>query len=488
MGIMERKAPRVAIRGNGVFSSCSPGILIKLLIFSLLNLFCANPLLAKSYVTTKTGNWQASSNWTSNDWPNSISDNASIKHSIDVKKDQDVGKVNFDSTAGSLNIKSNSTLTIDDTLDLTKGKITVNSGSELILTSNATLTGVTDSNYIDGPYKMKGSDSLVFKLMGKNGIVKLTIHKLTSLSTYEVVYKDSSPSNQYGSTLNSPLQSISHEEYFKIDRSNGSGTARVTLFWNQDGTATSLGNLSSMSELVIAHYNGSKWDSVGRYKTTGVLNDTGYITSDTMSSFSPFTFGSTDPSSSLPVELLFFKADRKKHNKVQLKWATASETNNAYFEIQRSKGGKHFQKVGKVKGHATSTIRHDYQFSDYTQRQKTLYYRLKQVDFDGSKHYSKVISANYSPSQEGLTIKSIHPQPIAKNSQIVLNTDETGSVKLVAINVTGNKMSRFRYQISDPGKQKIPLNNLIQELDEGFYQLMIKQGQKVARVPLIKKQ
>ena len=98
--------------------------------------------------------------------------------------------------------------------------------------------------------------------------------------------------------------------------------------------------------------------------------------------------GNIEESMALPVELLDFEAKRIDDHKVLLTWITATEKNNTGFEIEMSEDGQHFQKVAFVAGAGTSTAIKRYQWMvDHT---KSAYYRLKQIDFDGSFAYSNV--------------------------------------------------------------------------------------------------
>ena len=105
-----------------------------------------------------------------------------------------------------------------------------------------------------------------------------------------------------------------------------------------------------------------------------------------------FTF--SDPSAPLPVELTAFEA-RRLGSDVRLDWTTASEKNSAWFDVERSRDGLLFERAGRVAGQGTSSTAHDYQFLDPKVAQHgvpTLYYRLRQVDADGTAHYSPVRS------------------------------------------------------------------------------------------------
>jgi hypothetical protein len=93
---------------------------------------------------------------------------------------------------------------------------------------------------------------------------------------------------------------------------------------------------------------------------------------------------------SLPIELLYFKAEVLKGSEVGLSWETASELNNDYFKIERSQSGFAWDYVGKVPGVGTTTERQSYSYVDESPYQGLSYYRLKQTDHDGSFSYSQI--------------------------------------------------------------------------------------------------
>ena len=99
----------------------------------------------------------------------------------------------------------------------------------------------------------------------------------------------------------------------------------------------------------------------------------------------------TPVESSLPVTLLDFFA-RIENTKVKLSWKTASEFNNDHFEIERSKEGAGFSKVGEIAGRGNSTGLQQYIFYDEQPIAGKAFYRLKQVDIDGRFEYSNIQS------------------------------------------------------------------------------------------------
>lgn len=96
--------------------------------------------------------------------------------------------------------------------------------------------------------------------------------------------------------------------------------------------------------------------------------------------------------SALPVELTSFQAWQENDKAVNLRWETASESNNQGFEIQRSSDAKNWKKLAFAQGHDNTTETKTYNYIDTKPFQGFNYYRLKQIDFDGQYELSKVVS------------------------------------------------------------------------------------------------
>ncbi|MGB0522977.1 MAG: hypothetical protein ACPGJS_08450 [Flammeovirgaceae bacterium] len=116
----------------------------------------------------------------------------------------------------------------------------------------------------------------------------------------------------------------------------------------------------------------------------------------------------------LPVEFIFFRGELLDDVSV-LRWATAIEKNSDSFIIERSFDLDEFEAIGFVKAQGNSNVYQDYSFIDAEGNTQTTYYRLKQLDIDGTFTYSKVISISptyappspqfyYAPSQQLLHI------------------------------------------------------------------------------------
>ncbi|MBD1396618.1 cellulose-binding protein [Pontibacter sp. JH31] len=100
----------------------------------------------------------------------------------------------------------------------------------------------------------------------------------------------------------------------------------------------------------------------------------------------------------LPVELQSFKGMATK-NGTRLSWTTASEQDNHYFEVQRSQDIKNFEPIGRVDGAGTTSLSRTYTFDDNEAPAGTNYYRLRQVDFDGTASLSAVVAVDLARAE-----------------------------------------------------------------------------------------
>lgn len=135
-----------------------------------------------------------------------------------------------------------------------------------------------------------------------------------------------------------------------------------------------------------------------------------------------------------PVTWLSFNGSVKTEGNL-LTWATASETNNHYFSVERSQDGEHFTSIGRVNGSGTTLTESNYQFLDKTAPKGLSYYRLVQVDFDGKSDASTTISLRRSST--GFGINSLSPIPAFNTLQISYNSDIAGDMSLQVFDATG---------------------------------------------------
>ncbi|ANQ52652.2 T9SS type A sorting domain-containing protein [Flammeovirga sp. MY04] len=125
----------------------------------------------------------------------------------------------------------------------------------------------------------------------------------------------------------------------------------------------------------------------------------------------------------LPVTMIFFKSS-KQGNNIQLKWATATEENSDFFEVQRSFDMINWETIDRVKAAGNSNTRKDYSFLDdkIPEVSRVVYHRLKQVDLDGASMFYGPVAVKMGSTEEEVTI---YPNPVAfgKNLKVVSTYD-----------------------------------------------------------------
>lgn len=112
----------------------------------------------------------------------------------------------------------------------------------------------------------------------------------------------------------------------------------------------------------------------------------------------------------LPVSLTSFTGSIQA-NKALLTWKTASENNNSHFNVEQSTDGRNFRVVGKVNGAGNAVVEKTYSFLSSGLVEGKNFYRLAQVDFDGTTKYSSIVSLSFAPE---LRLR-IEPNPVIGN-------------------------------------------------------------------------
>ncbi|GAB2962712.1 hypothetical protein GCM10027048_34210 [Hymenobacter coalescens] len=177
---------------------------------------------------------------------------------------------------------------------------------------------------------------------------------------------------------------------------------QMQMEWNATDAAPDF----ATNRAFVGHHTGGRWDQVStRPGATQPRAGAFSVVRTGITSFSPFGVSSS-VSGVLPVELLAFGA-RCTGAVVSATWATAQEQDNAYFDVQRSRDGHVFNTIGRVEGSGTSTQRRDYQFVDQQPVKQPAYYRLRQVDVDGTESFSQIVvvaPCSQRPAAMSLTV------------------------------------------------------------------------------------
>jgi hypothetical protein len=169
-----------------------------------------------------------------------------------------------------------------------------------------------------------------------------------------------------------------------------------------------------------------------------------------------------DAATALPVSWLSFAAVPN-NNLVALTWQVANEQSNKGYEVQRSSDGVQFRRIGFVAaqsgGNSARTLQ--YSFEDRLPQAGTYYYRLRQIDKDGSVAYSKVVSVNWNAG----TLRLPNPLP----ASFAVGVGSPGRYQLRMTDAAGRVVHQQTLQLPENGSVLVTRPSLA----PGWYQVQL---------------
>jgi hypothetical protein len=187
-----------------------------------------------------------------------------------------------------------------------------------------------------------------------------------------------------------------------------------------------------------------------------------------------FTLGNTDVLNSLPIELLYFNATLV-GQEVKLDWSTATEVNNDFFRIEKSRNGNDWLTVGTLPGKGNSQVKSDYVYFDQTPYSGYSYYRLIQTDFDKRSSTSEVVRVLNDTESKWV----ISPNP-SSGAFVISSSEELRPEAIYIVNSLGQSIS-FTTQPDPNGLLVHPAYT-----SSGVYIVQLKTRSGVRSVRLIK--
>jgi hypothetical protein len=162
-----------------------------------------------------------------------------------------------------------------------------------------------------------------------------------------------------------------------------------------------------------------------------------------------------------------------------LTWVTSAETNNQYFEIERSADGNSFSSLGRIEGAQNSTVDKHYSFKD-KEPLYIGYYRLKQVDTHGNVTYSRIVRIIRPVSA---TLTAQFENPVHDILKANLQTNEAGSALILIVDVTGKTMQAESIQLQKGNNQ---YHSSLTKLTPGTYYMVVIMDDTRKTFPFIK--
>jgi hypothetical protein len=406
----------------------------------------------------------------------------------------------MNTTAGG-SLTLNVPLNISSSLLMTNGNIISTSSNSITLTSETVSSNIGNSgSYINGPCYYNVTSNVANTLnfpVGKGSKWRPVIlgernSVATSITFKAEVINTSAKSLGYSFATPATIDTVSDFNYWDIDRtltSTGAalptqsltGTQTVTLYYTATDGVNDPANLRIAKNTSTAS---TTWIDIGG---TGSSAGAGFITSTStpsvFSSYSRFTLadkiGGSNP---LPIELISFTAT-KNNKQVDIKWETASESNNDYYVIERSKDAINFEKIANIDGAGNSLTHLNYYSYDYAPCNGVSYYRLKQVDFNGTFKYSRIQSVEFNNSKDFSF--NIYPNPNKGNNfNITFEGSKNQEVLVVVYDVTG-KESFSKVLITNENENSVFVVDPSDALSSGVYIITATSNQQIYRKKLI---
>lgn len=316
-----------------------------------------------------------------------------------------------DNAAG---ITLNTPLVVSGNMTFTTGDIiAATTTTPVIFTSTGTYSGASNNSHVNGYVVKEGTGTFSYPVGNGTNLQKVDLNLSANGTGMRVKYNTGSAGGNNYTTTGSdatPLAVYNTGEYWDMTPLS-TATGAVTIYWDNVNNIT----ITSTSSLRVAHKSGANWLNEGGLNITG--NTTaGSVTSNPVSTWSPFTLGATSITA-LPVHLLDFTAKATDKGSL-LEWNTVSEEVQTRYTVERSADAKTYSSIGTVQGLGESE--NSYSFLDEQPLSPVSYYRLRITEPGSDAIYSPVRLVRY----EGKGSLTISPVP-AHDYIVLTNTNAT---------------------------------------------------------------
>jgi hypothetical protein len=177
----------------------------------------------------------------------------------------------------------------------------------------------------------------------------------------------------------------------------------------------------------------------------------------------------------VPIQLEMFTASMMDGSRVNLYWKTASETGNYGFEIQKSNSPPEYRSVPDlfIPGHGTTVVPHEYHWTDPSGEAGD-YYRLKQIDLDGTWHFSEGVRPasvsgvrDESTRPDRFSMEQNYPNPFNPSTTIRFAVPVRSHVRLSIFNALGQEVAALLNSVKEAGSYEVRLEG--SNLASGLY-------------------
>jgi hypothetical protein len=265
--------------------------------------------------------------------------------------------------------------------------------------------------HVNGYVTKAGNDAFVFPVGSGTDLRTLSISAPAAAATISTAWFAGSPdavTDPSDGTTHSltavaaPIKTVSPAGFWDWINPAGSDDNITVIVSIPD-----VSNFALTENLRLVGWNGTQWLDLSAGPNAGGNAENSTLTGiiPTGTAITAIAVGSVEMP--LPVTLVSFTG-KSIENTTILNWTTTEEMNASHFEIQRSGDAKHFEVIGEVYAKGDSKVLVNYDFTDTTPMAGANYYRLKQIDRDGTYAFSKTISVSFDANVQ---IK-VYPNPV----------------------------------------------------------------------------
>ena len=288
---------------------------------------------------------------------------------------------------------------------------------------------------------------------------------------------------------NPQFDHVSNFEYWNVFASADLTDATLSIYAGDANDHFSTPTSFDIANIYGAMYKNGLWRNIGggsgsvspSGETIILENVTILGNSSRNLEFTKTSIGSKSQETILPIELLSFSAHCN-GNTIGIDWSTASERNNDYFILEKSLDAINFNEIARIAGAGKSIEQIDYSYTDYDYYGGDVYYRLIQVDYDGTKTYSEIISAKCSNWETDPNI-SVFPNPFSSELTIVLENFRNEPATIEIFDVMGRTIKQM--QVDSPHNEYETSFNL-DNIPAGIYNVRVRTSSSTLNRQIVK--
>lgn len=364
-------------------------------------------------------------------------------------------------------------LQVNNEADFNNGYIHSSINNLIVFDHNATVASVSDASHVNGPVRklvQASGNTSTFAFPVGNG-VRYALIEISGLQQtqngdyFTAVYLNQEHMFANGN-VQSPLVLVSKAEHWILDRGNNNITpttdAYVRLSYNETNRS---GLVDSKSQLSVSKWDAanSEWLNLGNGNTSG-SDAIGTVRSlNRVTSFSPFTLGSTSTLSPLPVHIIDFTA-KAADKLINVNWTSSNEINNDYFSVEKSLDGINWIEIGKVDAAMNPDEINNYTLADHNPFAGVQFYRLKQYDLNAEFTYSSIVSVKYG----AVLSVSLFPNPANDVLNVTVSNEEASEVSVRIFDIHGKVVLKVSESTNT-------INGIdISKLESGIYTVLVQ--------------